>query len=167
MQRVIVLLCIGLVAYSARADTALQTIERYGVPLVAYAQVDRSDGTSRRMLTTRQTIDQAAAGEALPDGTRILMETYYRPGDLSTVFHMQKVDGRWQYGSFNGLGTPNLETRPQASCLSCHAQAADTGLVFTRPALDAARAFGKSRFTCDRGGRSPCALQVYLEGAER
>ncbi|MEO0831054.1 MAG: cytochrome P460 family protein, partial [Pseudomonadota bacterium] len=103
----------------------------------------------------------------LPDGTRILMESYYTPGEAGTVFHKQKVAGKWQYGSFSGTGAARFETRPQASCLSCHATAAATDFTFTRPSLDAASRHGLSQFTCDRGGRSPCDPHVYTEGAAR
>jgi hypothetical protein len=133
--------------------------ERYGERFVAYAQVNRTDGTYRRMLTTPDVLETVQNGLPLPDGTRVLMETYYSEGEISTVFHKQKVDGRWQYGSFNG--DVDLSTRPQASCLSCHAQAAETDFTFTRSALESASQFGLSHFLCDKPGRSPCALEVY------
>lgn len=135
------------------------------VPFVAYAQVDRPDGSYRRMLTSPDVVSAATAGEPLPDGTRIMMETYYRPGEVAIVFHAHKVDGRWQYGSFRGGQPENWTTRPQASCLSCHAGAAATDFTFTKPSLDAAAVVGLTQFTCDRGGRSPCASAVYEDGA--
>ncbi|MEM6480706.1 MAG: cytochrome P460 family protein [Pseudomonadota bacterium] len=152
-----------LIAAAAWADTLTST-DRYGGTFVAYAQVDRTDGTYRRMLTTPDVLEAAGSGMPLPDGARILMETYYSPGNLSTVFHKQKVDGQWQYGSFNGQDTVNLATWPQASCLSCHSRAAETDFTFTRPSLDTALTLGETHLTCDRGGRSPCDLQIYLEG---
>ncbi|HIC80393.1 MAG TPA: hypothetical protein EYP07_05420, partial [Kiloniellaceae bacterium] len=113
-------------------------VDRYGPDLVAYATVRRSDGTYRRMLTQPETLTAVAAEGVPPDGARILMETYYRPGQVSTVFHMEKVAGRWAYGSFSAsTSNPNLATRPQASCLSCHAGAAETDLVYTLPSLRA------------------------------
>ncbi len=152
-----------LMAAAVWAETLTPTY-RYGETFIAYAQVDRTDGTYRRMLTTPDVLAATDAGAPLPDGTRILMETYYSPGSLSTVFHKQKVDGQWHYGSFNGQGTVNLATLPQASCLSCHARAAETDFTFTKPSLDAAPTLGEARLTCDRGGRSPCDLHTYLEG---
>lgn len=146
---------------------SLPETDRYGETFVTYAQVDRSDGTYRRMLTTPDVLARARSGEPLPDGAHILMETYYRPAELSTVFHKQKVDGKWLYGSFNGQGAVNLATRPQATCLSCHASAAETDFTFTRPSLDAAPTLGLHRFNCDRGGRSPCEPMVYLRRTER
>ena len=147
------------------AATSLPETDRYGETYVTYAQVDRPDGTYRRMLVTPETMATVRPGEALPDGTRILMESYYSPGEVGTVFHKQKVSGRWQYGSFSGSGEPSFETRPQASCLSCHARAAATDFTFTRPSLDLASQNGLSRFTCERGGRTPCDPHVYTDGA--
>jgi len=158
--RLLTLIGCAAIATAAMAKSLTET-QRYGETFVTYAQVDRMDGTYRRMLTTPDVLRAAREGEPLPDGTRILMETYYSPGQLSTVFHMQKVNRRWQYGSFNGQGTVNLATRPQVSCLSCHSRAAETDFTFTRPALDAARNFGEARLLCDRGGRRPCDLQIY------
>ena len=157
--------CLTMIVAAGLAwATSLPQTERYGDVFVTYAQVDRGDGSYRRMLTTADTLARSAAGEPLADGTRILMETYYRPGALSTVFHKQKVDGRWEYGSFNGQGRVDLSTRPQASCLSCHAAAASTDFTFTRPSLDAAATLGISRLFCDHGGRRPCDLDVYRIG---
>ncbi len=145
----------------------LKSTDRYGANFVTYAQVDRSDGTYRRMLTTLSVLETVRPGEPLPEGTRILMETYYAPGQLSTVFHKQKVDGRWEYGSFNGQESPELETRPQASCLSCHAAAAETDFTFTKPALDAAQRMGEIALSCDRGGRRPCPLSTYRNVSQK
>lgn len=167
MKRGRSLAVVGLAAAAAAGAETLTSTDRYGELYVAYAQVDRTDGTYRRMLTTSDVLEVAQTGAPLPDGTRILMETYYSPGNLSTVFHKKKVDGQWHYGSFNGQGTVNLSTRPQASCLSCHAGAAETDFTFTRPSLDAALVLGETRLTCDRGGRSPCDISVYLEGVEK
>ena len=141
------------------------TVDRYGIDLVPYAKVRRSDGTYRRMLTQPATLSAVAAGALPPEGARIFMETYYRPGQVSTVFHMEKKAGRWAYGSFSA-GSPNLATRTQASCLSCHAGAADRDLVYTLPSLRvAAEGGGESDFLCDRGGRRPCDAEVYERGA--
>lgn len=152
---------IGLAIGSISLSASLEQTTRYGEELVVYALVDRSDGTYRRMLTSPEALELAKSCDPLPDGTRILMETFHAPGELSTVFHKQKVAGRWQYGSFNGLGEVDLSTRPQASCLSCHASAAETDFTFTRHALDAARSNGLSKSFCDRGGRKPCAASAY------
>ncbi|MEM8852307.1 MAG: cytochrome P460 family protein [Pseudomonadota bacterium] len=165
MGRLVLVVVGAMVLATAALAASLVETDRYGGTFLTYAQVDRPDGSYRRMLTTPDVIAAATAGAPLPDGTRILMETYYRPGEISTVFHAHKVDGAWQYGSFNGRRTPNLATRPQASCLSCHARAARTDFTFTRPSLDAAATMGLSQFTCERGGRSPCDASVYEDGA--
>ncbi len=138
-------------------------VDRYGLDLIAYATVRRSDGSYRRMLTQPGTLAAVAAEGVPPEGARILMETHYSPGRVSTVFHMQKVAGRWAYGSFSASASdPNLTTRAQASCLSCHAGAAETDLVYTLPSLRAFAAGGAaSDFACDRGGRSPCDAEIY------
>lgn len=141
----------------------LETTARYGAPFVTYVQVDRPDGSYRRMLTTPDVLAAAEAGQPLPDGARILMESHYSPGVVATVFLKEKVDGKWQYGSFPGGGPVDLSTRPQATCLSCHARAAETDFTFTKPSLDAALLRGMTRFACDRAGRSPCPLSHYLE----
>ena len=153
----------GVVMAPAAGADPLTSTDRYGDTFVAYVQVDRTDGTYRRMLTTPDVLEAAEQGVPLPDGARILMETYYSPGSLSTVFHKEKVDGQWHYGSFNGRGAANLSTRPQASCLACHSGAAETDFTFTKPSLEAALTLGETQITCDRRGRSPCDLHVYLE----
>lgn len=150
---------------AAMAQAPVET--QYGEDVVAYATVRRNDGTYRRMLVSKWALDPKATDGSVPDGTRILMETYYRPGVVSTIFHARKVGSSWHYGSFSA-GSPNLETRSRASCLSCHAEAADTDLVFTLPSLFAFAAGGSlSDFACERGGRSPCGSTVYRQGASR
>ncbi|XWN33641.1 MAG: hypothetical protein ROR55_11545 [Devosia sp.] len=152
----------AILAFATAAWAAtLPATERYGETFVTYAEVHRPDGSFRRMLTTPDALDQVVAGAPVPDGTRILMETWRGPDALGTVFHKLKVDGRREYGSFSGNGVVNLSTRPQASCLSCHAGAAETDFTYTFPALDAAPALGISLHYCNRGGRSPCASDAY------
>lgn len=143
----------------------LETESLYGLELAAYATVRRDDGSYRRMLVSREILKQLTQQDALPNGTRILMETYYRPDQVSTVFHKQKVEAAWHYGSFPA-SRPDLSVRPQASCLSCHARAAETDFTFTLPSLSAAaEGRGPSDFVCERGGRSPCSSGTYLKGA--
>lgn len=145
----------------------LPGVSSYGLDLVAYATVRRNDGSYRRMLIPPETLEAVDSGAPLPDGTRILMETYYSADRVGIVFHKRKVEGKWQYGSF-APGRADLTARPQASCLSCHARAAETDFTYTLPSLiAAAQGRGASDFSCDRGGRSPCALRVYREGTPR
>lgn len=154
-------------AAATAAAAELDRVERYGIPLVAYATVRRDDGTYRRMLIDPDILAGLAPGADLPDGTRILMETYYSPQRVSTVFHKLKSGGAWEYGSF-AAARPDLDTRPQASCLSCHARAGGTDFTFTAPSIwAAAEGRGASDFGCSRGGRSPCGPATYRDGAAR
>ncbi len=155
----------GLAAVEKEPEAPAEVEARYGLDLVPYATVRRSDGSYRRMWTPPETFAAVAAGGPPPEGARILMETYYSPGRVSMVFHMEKVGGRWRYGAFPA-SSPDLATRPQASCISCHAGAAETDLVYTLPSLRAfASGRGASDFTCARGGRSPCDAETYRRGA--
>jgi len=164
MKQILRSFVLSVALSTAAAAGSLVETNLYGENFVTYAQVNRTDGTYRRMLTTPDVLATVSRGMPLPDGTRILMESYYSPGQIGTVFHKQKVDGRWEYGSFSGQSPVDLTTRPQASCLSCHAQAAETDFTFTRRLLDAAPKVGLSIITCDRGGRSPCDPAIYVEG---
>ena len=145
---------------------SLEKNHLYGEPLVTYAQVDRPDGTYRRMLIPIETLENVKEDQALPNGTRILMETYGSTGNIGTVFISEKVDGQWLFGSFLGGGKVDFTTRAQASCLSCHINAADTDFVFTRPSLNSALELGTTYFSCDRRGRSPCELSHYLNSIQ-
>lgn len=144
----------------------LEENNQYGEPLVTYAQVDRPDGTYRRMLISVEALAKIQKEQSLPNGTRILMESHGSTGVINTVFISEKVDGQWQFGSFPGGATADFSTRPQASCLSCHINAADTDFVFTRPSLNAALEIGTTYFSCDRRGRSPCELKHYLNSIQ-
>ncbi len=156
-----------LTASAQERDLAAPAIQAYGLDLVAYATVRRNDGTYRRMLIASDALRSITPDTSLPDGTRILMETYYRPDQVGTVFHKQKVRGKWQYGSFSAT-QPDLTVQPRASCLSCHAGAARTDFTFTLPSIRAVAAGAEpSDFTCDRGGRSPCGAGTYRDGAAR
>ena len=149
------------------APSELETVSDYGPAFLAYARVQRHDGSYRRMLITPESLAALEQGDALPEGTRILMETYYRPDNVSTVFHKQKRDGDWLYGSFPA-SRPNLEVRARSSCAACHTRAAETDRTFTLPSIwSAAAGLGPSDFACERVGRMPCSLDVYSEGAAR
>jgi len=161
MRWVIVALGV-LFAAGVTAREGATPSDNYGLDLVHYTTVERSDGTYRRMLIERAALDAVRETGTIPDGTRILMETYYNPGELSTVFHKQKSGERWRYGSFNGLGEPNLRVGVGLSCLTCHTGAAETDLTFTKPSVIAvAKGAAPTVQTCDRGGRRPCALHLY------
>ena len=156
---------VAFLASGVARDASGEETEAYGLDLTHYATVRRSDGSYRRMLITSAALSAFKRSGALPNGTRILMETYYSPGVRSTVFHAEKHDGRWRYGSFGGARV-DLSTRAQASCLSCHARAADRGFVFTRDSIErVAKGGAPADFRCDRSGRAPCGRTVYRSGA--
>ncbi len=153
---IIMIIVMPLFAETTRAETVRYNDEVY----VPYATVQRTDGSYRRMLTTQSVLESVARSGETPDGARILMETYYRPGQRSTVFHKQKQRGRWFYGSFNEV--VDLSVRPQASCLSCHTRAAESDFTFTQMILvDVARGAEPFVTTCDRPGRQPCPPSTY------
>ncbi|MEP2784989.1 MAG: hypothetical protein ABJP33_21540 [Pseudoruegeria sp.] len=154
----------ALLSATAVAETLVET-NRYGGTYIAYAQVHRPDGTYRRMLTTLDILEAAASGAPLPNGTHILMESYYAPGEIGTVFHKRKVDGKWQYGSFSGTGNIDLSTEPRVSCLSCHAQVVKTDFTFTHQLMEHALADGFSTVHCNRTGRTPCDAVTYRFGS--
>jgi len=159
-------LSVSVYAYAAQTRSVATPPGSYGLDLVHYNTVERSDGSYRRMFIERSALGRLRPGQPFPDGTRILMETYLSEGSLGTVFHKQKVNGRWQYGSFPGLGRPDLSVAPRVSCLSCHSRAARTDFTYTRPGLDAVAAGAQpAQFLCARRGRTPCSLTVYRNGA--
>lgn len=153
----------ALQAQGAEDEVGREIVSRYGIDLVPYAVVDRPDGSFRRMLTAPETLAALSGGGPLPDGTRVFMETYWSGDRVSIVHQARKMGGAWQYGSFSP-DRPALSVRSQASCLSCHARAAETEFLFTGPSLfGAAVGEAADRFTCDRGGRRPCAPAVYQD----
>jgi hypothetical protein len=126
-----------------------------------YATVSRSDGTYRQMYIDEAALETWELGQPLPEAAFIVMETYYSPEVESTNFTKQMTADGFQYGSFSPE-RPTFNVRPNASCTSCHSGAVDPAGTFTLPML--ARAVEDGRVavtTCDRGGRSPCAADVY------
>ena len=94
MKRGRSLALVGLAAAAAAGADTLTSTDRYGEPYVAYAQVDRTDGTYRRMLTTPDVLEVAQTGAPLPGGIRILMETYQCQGNRGNFFHKKRLDGQ-------------------------------------------------------------------------
>ncbi|MBD3886158.1 cytochrome P460 family protein [Phormidium tenue FACHB-886] len=130
-----------------------------------YATVSRSDGSFRQMFVDSDSIAAIRPGEPLPDGTLMVMETWYSPEDLGTVFVKQKQNGEWQYGSFSP-DRPDYQMRFSGSCHSCHAPFPDTDFTFTKPLLEAALQTRQLQSAyCDRGGRTPCNPEVYSPNA--
>jgi hypothetical protein len=93
---------------------------KYDRSLVHYATVSRSDGSFRQMFVEQDAIAAIQPGEPLPDSTLIVMETWYSPDSIGTVFIKQKQEGEWLYGSFNPA-QPNYQMSFSGSCHRCHA----------------------------------------------
>jgi len=135
---------------------------KYDRPLAHYATVSRSDGSFRQMFVNEEAIAAIQPGEPLPNGTLIVMETWYSPENLGTVFVKQKQNDEWQYGSFSP-DRPDYQMRFNGSCHSCHAPFPETDFTLTKPLLEAALQTRQVQTAyCDRAGRTPCAPEAYL-----
>lgn len=147
---------------NAIAPSSLQLQAKYERNLAHYATVSRSDGSFRRMFIDEHSFPFIQPGEPLPDGTLIVMETWYSPENVGTVFVKQKRNAQWQYGSFHPT-RPDYQMRFRASCHRCHAPFPDTDFTLTKPLLEAALKTQQVQTAdCDRPGRTPCAPQAYL-----
>ena len=136
--------------------------ERYGRHWRHYATVSRRDGSFRQMFIAADQAERVVPGQRLPEDTLILMESWYSPEAPGIVFIKQKVDGRWQYGSFSP-GQPDYRVGDRGSCHSCHAPFPDTDFTLTKPLLEAALHTQQLQSAyCDLPGRSPCAPEAYF-----
>ena len=148
------------------APPSLQPQAKYDRRLVHYATVSRSDGSFRQMFIDQNSIAAFQPRERLPNGTLIVMETWYSPENVGTVFIKQKQDSEWRYGSFNP-DRPNYQMSFSGSCHSCHAPFPDTDFTLTKPLLAAALKTQRVQTAyCDRAGRTPCAPEAYLPSAQ-
>lgn len=163
----------AVTANQSATSAALQPQDRYDRRLVHYATVSRSDGSFRQMFIDENSIPGGMAGpnavvqpgEVLPDGTLIVMETWYSPENIGTVFVKQKQDGEWQYGSFSP-DRPDYQLSFSGSCHSCHAPFPDTDFTLTKPLLEAALKTQQVQTAfCDRPGRTPCEPEIYIPNA--
>ncbi|GAB4386775.1 MAG: hypothetical protein Kow00121_54060 [Elainellaceae cyanobacterium] len=135
---------------------------KYDRTLAHYATVSRSDGSFRQMSVSEETIASIQPGKPLPDGTLLVMESWYSPENLGTVFVKQKQNGEWQYGSFSP-DRPDYQMRFSGSCHSCHAPFPETDFTLTKPLLEAALQTRQVQSAyCDRAGRTPCDPQAYI-----
>ncbi|MBD1908983.1 MULTISPECIES: cytochrome P460 family protein [unclassified Leptolyngbya] len=140
----------------------VQVQSKYDRSLAHYATVPRNDGLFRQMFVNEEVIASIQPGKPLPDGTLIVMETWYSPENLGTVFVKQKQNGEWQYGSFSP-DRPNYQMRFSNSCHSCHAPFPETDSTLTKPLLEAALQTRQVQTAyCDRAGRTPCAPEAYI-----
>lgn len=126
-----------------------------------YAHVDRSDGAYREVLVDDATLAALRAGRGIRDGATILMESYYSPGTIGSIFAKRRDGGRWLYGSFQpGAALPAFAPRPQ--CAACHRAAEKSDGTFTAAMLERFVETGSiQRIACDRAGRTPCDPATY------
>ncbi|MBD3887346.1 cytochrome P460 family protein [Phormidium tenue FACHB-886] len=140
----------------------VQAQSKYDRTLTHYATVSRSDGSFRQMFVNQEATASIQSGKPLPDGTLLVMESWYSPENLGTVFIKQKQNGEWQYGSFSP-DRPNYQMRFSGSCHSCHAPFSDTDFTLTKPLLEAALQSRQVQTAyCDRSGRTPCDPEAYI-----
>jgi hypothetical protein len=151
----------------------VQIQSKYDRNLAHYATVSRNDGSFRQMFVNSDAIPKGAAepnatiqpGKPLPDGTLLVMETWYSPENVGTVFVKQKQNGEWQYGSFSP-DRPNYQMQFSGSCHSCHAPFPETDFTLTKPLLEAALQTRRVQTAyCDRAGRTPCNPEAYIPNA--
>jgi hypothetical protein len=132
-----------------------------GYALVHYATIARNDGSFRRFWIDEVSLGRAKAGEPLPNGARIAMETFYGPTNRATIFVKEKRGTQWLYGSFEPGRADWSDTKSKTVCHACHIDAA-TDLTFTLPVIERFRENRSVvRFLCDRAGRVPCEDAVY------
>lgn len=139
-----------------------QPQSKYDRNLVHYATVSRSDGSFRQMFVEQDAVAAIEPGEPLPDNTLIVMETWYSPENIGTVFIKQKQEGEWLYGSFNPA-QPNYQMSFSGSCHGCHVPFSATDFTLTKPLLEAALQTQQVQTAfCDRAGRTPCNPEAYV-----
>lgn len=143
------------------ALSSLQSQSKYDRTLAHYATVSRSDGSFRRVFIEAKAIAAIQPEKPLPNGTLIVMKTWYSPENLGTVFVKQKQGEEWQYGSFNPA-QPNYQLSFSGSCHSCHAPFPETDFTLTQPLLQAAvQTCQVQTAYCDRPGRTPCEPNAH------
>ncbi len=144
------------------SPATLELQSKYDRTFAQYATVSRSDGSFRNMFIEAESLRAVEPGQPLPDGTLILMETWYSPESLGSVFIKEKRDGVWQYGSFSP-SQPDYQLGANASCHSCHVPFRETDFTLTLPLLQKALQTRQVQTAfCDRAGRTPCPAEVYV-----
>lgn len=144
------------------AQSSFQPQAKYDRRLAHYATVFRSDGSFRQMFIDEAAIAAIQPGKPLPNGTLIVMETWYSPENLGTVFVKQKQEGRWQYGSFNPA-QPDYQMSFSSNCHSCHVPFWEQDFTLTKPLLEAALQTRQVQTSfCNRAGRAPCNPKAYI-----
>lgn len=155
----------------------IQLSTDYQDELVHYATVERVDGVVRRLYISPQAIDAVRTGEALPDGTQIVIEAY-RPEDgdnddrrLDPEIHVAESRstweiadlsassrvGNWNFGAFNannGYAMPEVGLN---DCFSCHESVSNRNFLFSNPQLQQFAETGEVQYSyCSRPGRAIC-----------
>lgn len=136
----------------------------YSKRFTHYATVDCPNSrVVRQMYANPEAIAAAKAGETLPSGAVITMETYAAQpdangrlvkGQLNHIWVREKRtgwgseaaedrNGEWQYASFSPSSEPGRVASSATSCLGCHQQASAQDFVFTLPDLIAAAQTGE------------------------
>ncbi len=130
-----------------------------------YAEVDRSDGITRKIYIDPLALDAVRAGDPFPERTQIVIEAYTAardadgkllrdangylvPGDLQPEVHMGELRSTWliedlaastQLGGWNFTALDDRTGAPTgenlSDCFSCHDTASRRDFVFTRADL--------------------------------
>ncbi len=130
-----------------------------------YAEVDRSDGITRKIYITPAALDAVRTGDSFPERTQIVIEAYAAardadgkllrdangylvPGDMQHQVHMGELRSTWliedlaastHVGGWNFAAlddTTGAATGENLSdCFSCHDTASRRDFVFTRADL--------------------------------
>lgn len=119
-------------------------------------------------------IEAVRNGQAMPSGTRIIMDTTMSGSGqpAGTIFNREKRDGcgssalspaernsTWRYPAHSREGL-TLQAQDAQYCHACHVAAGGPDYVFTFPQLQAFVQTGVvQEYTCTAGGRTPCEDQ--------
>lgn len=137
MIRTAILAALGLASIAGAGALAEPTRATFPdlSALEHYATVRRGESTEH-MMTSREAIAAAQAGETLPDGTHVVLVDY-RGGEIYRVFVMQKGagwgadyaererTGDWHYQWYWPDGSINTDENT-ARCRSCHGRSRET-----------------------------------------
>ena len=137
----------------------------YRVTFAFYAEVDRSDGITRKIYIDPAALDAVRSGDPFPERTQIVIEAYSAardadgkllrdannylvPGDLQPEIHVGELRSTWliedlaastHVGGWNFAAFNDVTGAPTgenlSDCFSCHDTAARRDFVFTRADL--------------------------------
>jgi hypothetical protein len=156
-----------LLSVAAAIDQARSKPAGHEAGLLRYARVERPDGAYREMLVDLATLERLRQGQPPGDGATLLMESYYQPGIVGSVFVKRRVNGVWRYGTV-AAGDASRPLREQSQCRGCHVAASAKDGIFM---LDILKAFARDRTArstrCEQPGRTPCGSESYSPGQSR